>query len=469
MSLLSALLLLTAGCGGEGGGTQTGRSGDSSLSLFFTSEKSEDFDQVWMTAYKVELLNDSERVTLFEDSQGQTIDLASLSGPTANEFLFAGQADVPKGTYTKVLLTASRETQLFSKGEESGQATLFPAEMNDGERTKIEVILDPPMAVTNPGQDLVISFPLAEWKLEAGSVSPLIKRHVNDGLEDLNRHRVQSYRGVVGSLTGTAPEQTFVLSMSGRRVQVICQPGLRISSDLPEGENAPLADGRLIEASGVFDVLTRSLRAQAVFIPSGPVQQGEANLSGQVQKSDESVGTIMTQPSTVHGFSPGSRSVKTLVSDATKFLKADGKAATRSDFFSALSADKTLVEILGTWKSEDAVLSAASVRLIDSSPILEASAAGVIKTANKEEGQLILLAEGIAMLGFAPPEGVEVRLKALNTTVFRDAGGSPLTKDQFFEKALAGVKIKGSGSQNDGQISCRLLEIVEIQPPHEDK
>ena len=471
LSLLIAIfvmtsLLMLAGCGGTGSGTETVGSSEASLSVFFTDDLSADFDQVWVKAYKVELANESSSVTLFENEEGQEIDLSSLTGPAGSEFLFLAASTIPKGTYTKVIVTLAKSAQLFAKASDIPTKAEFPANSAENERSQIEVKLDPPLALTGTAHDLVLDFDLSAWKLEGASISPLVKQHSGAGLDDLNRHRAHEYLGVLSGLNGTAPEQTFNLGMRGRRIQVICSADTQILAESLEGEAPLLIEGKLVEVKGVFDVLTRTVRAQSVLIKSGSDPEKEVIVKGAVKESNESEGFLVIAGRRVRGFTPASRSVKVTVSEASKFVDSKGKAATKAEFFASLKDTKLLVEAIGTWNTETSTFTAAQVRLIsESAPKQEVSAEGTIKTANKEEGIFVLLSEGVTLKGFSPAEGADVKISASPSTIFREAKGAPLSRDAFFTKALAGIKIKGTGWQTEGTIEARLLELVESQPP----
>ncbi len=471
LSLLILFLVITslvslAGCGGSGSESESAGSSEASLSVFFTNGGSGDFDQVWVTAHKVELANDSSSLTLFESQEGQEIDLRSLTGPEGSEFLFLAASTIPKGTYTKVIVTLAKSTQLFAKGSESSAKAEFPASLTEAERSKLEIKLDPPLAITSATHDLVLDFDLAAWKIEGSSITPLVKPHSGASLDDLNRHRPNEYTGVLSGLNGAAPEQTFTLGMRGRRIQVVCSRETQILTESLEGETPLLTEGKLVEVKGIFDILTRTIRAQSVLIKSGSEPEKEVIVKGSVKESNESEGFLAIASRRVRGFTPASRSVKVTVSEASKFVDSKGKTATKAEFYASLKDTKLLVEAIGAWNAETSTFAAAQVRLItESVPRPEVSAEGTIKTANKEEGIFVLLADSLTLKGFTATEGIDVKIAASPSTIFREAKGTPLTRDAFFSRALAGIKIKGTGWQKEGTIEARLLELVETQTP----
>ncbi len=95
----AAALVTISGCGGGGGnGGSLGLSAlSSALNVFVTDSFSDQYKQVLVTLYKIELTTDgSTYQTVFSDTAGQTINLSSLSSTTD----LLASLNVPAGTYT---------------------------------------------------------------------------------------------------------------------------------------------------------------------------------------------------------------------------------------------------------------------------------------------------------------------------------------------------------------------------------
>ncbi|MGM0552338.1 MAG: DUF4382 domain-containing protein [Pseudomonadota bacterium] len=111
---LFAAGLLLAGCGGSSGsGGDTGSvqaSGDSgSVAVLITDAPTDVYDEIRVTFTRISLLpredsDDAEAVVLFEDADGETLDLLQLRDHAE---LFTVQEDVPVGDYEKVRMEVS--------------------------------------------------------------------------------------------------------------------------------------------------------------------------------------------------------------------------------------------------------------------------------------------------------------------------------------------------------------------------
>ena len=103
---LFAAGLLLAGCGGsssDSGNVQASGDGGS-VAVLITDAPTEVYDEIWVTFTRISLLpredsEDAEAVVLFEDADGETLDLLQLRDHAE---LFTVQEDVPVGDYEKV-------------------------------------------------------------------------------------------------------------------------------------------------------------------------------------------------------------------------------------------------------------------------------------------------------------------------------------------------------------------------------
>src|SRR5438067_1815636 len=97
--LLPLACLLIAGCGTGGSGTSlTSGGGRAALDVYVTDGFSDQYKQVLATIFKIELSSDGTNYqTVFSNTAGQTLDLASLSSTAA----LLGTVTIPTGTYTR--------------------------------------------------------------------------------------------------------------------------------------------------------------------------------------------------------------------------------------------------------------------------------------------------------------------------------------------------------------------------------
>jgi hypothetical protein len=104
----AVMALFLAACGGGGGGGSDSASntvssgGTGSVGLLLTDGPTDDFDAVFITVVKAELLADSGSVTIFEGEE--TLNLLDYRNDAR---IFALNPGVPAGTYEKIRLTLS--------------------------------------------------------------------------------------------------------------------------------------------------------------------------------------------------------------------------------------------------------------------------------------------------------------------------------------------------------------------------
>lgn len=456
------LLILAAGmgCGGGGGGSSSGGGGgaaSATVGVFFADNLSAGYDNVWVTAYKVELYNGATSVTVFDNPAGEEIDLRALGTPAGSQFLFLGPGSVPVGTYTKVEVTLARNVNLFPTGATTATVASFPPALNSGVNSKLELPLAPAFNVTGSGQNLIVDFDLPNWTLAGGIVTPALLRHNGGGLDDLNRHEDDDYKGTVSGLTGTAPNQSFVLSRLGRQIQVVCTEATQIFRE--EGAaGAALANGQLVEVRGVFDVLAMTIRARAVKIEDGE-DEDDDKVKGTVKEASQEAGIFVVSTERTRGFIPTQDRVRVATTATTKYLNNAGTIITKEAFFTAINTAGARAEAEGVYTSANNTLTAAKVKLENEDDANEAETRGVVNTVNVGDGFVVIDAAGSETEGFTLPDGGQVKLQSKASTTYKNASGATITKAQFFELVKVGMTVKGNGTYSAGVLTCRKMEI----------
>jgi hypothetical protein len=115
---------MAGGCGG-GGGTAGPPpvTGTGSVGIFVTDAFSDDFDHVWVTIHKVELVAPlAEPETVFDDAEGQIIDLTTLRDAAGQRFAFLAVGQASRRTHTAVRVTLASQATLFARGSATGIA-----------------------------------------------------------------------------------------------------------------------------------------------------------------------------------------------------------------------------------------------------------------------------------------------------------------------------------------------------------
>lgn len=457
--LFLTFFLVLSGCGGSGGGAGGGGSASARVGVFFTDNLSAGYDHVWVTAYKVELSNGASSVTVLDNPAGEAIDLRALGTPAGGQFLFLGPGSVPTGSYTKVEITLGRTVNLFTTGATTATVASFPPAMNSGANSKLELPLAPPLTITGSGQNLVIDFDLPNWTLAGGVVTPALLRHNGTGLDDLNRHEDEDYKGTLSGLSGSAPNQTFTMTRLGAQIQVICTSATTIFAH-NGAAGAALANGQIVEVRGVFDVLAQAIRAHSVKIEDGEDGgAGDPKVEGFASEVNAGAGTFKLTTALVRGFVPTQNKVNVATNPTTIYLNNAGTAITKTAFFEAIGMAGAKAEAEGHYVSASNTLTAHKVKLEDEDEANEAETRGIVNSENPESGFVVIDAAGAETTGFTLPAGGQVKLQSSATTTFKSAAGATISKAQFFELVAVGMTVKGNGTYSAGVLTCRKMEI----------
>ncbi|MGC4047184.1 MAG: DUF4382 domain-containing protein [Armatimonas sp.] len=104
-----------AGCGGGSSSTGSGSTGRATVML--TDSLRDDYSSVWATVLKAELISaDGSVVVLFDDPDGQILDLRRLRDLAGARYSFLASGDIPAGTYTGIRVTVAPTMTLFPVG-----------------------------------------------------------------------------------------------------------------------------------------------------------------------------------------------------------------------------------------------------------------------------------------------------------------------------------------------------------------
>lgn len=361
--LLGAMSL--AGCGGGGSGSSS--TGTRKVAVLATDSFREDYDQVWATIYKVELLPEGggAPVVVFDDPTGRQIDLKTLRDATGARFAFLGDASVPAGNYTGVRFALGSEMRLV----EHGKTVVKPMPLSStlpldsAGHPQVTVNFPAPRALGSSGDPVVIDFDLANFILKDGKLTPSVVEGDRSGLSDPSRHEHEDYKGAVSELSGSAPTQTFVLNRGrGMSVTVATTAATAIYG------SGSLDNGKVVEVTGRYNPTTDRLVATKIEVKGAGEDSNESEgshapeVKGSVGSVSATAGTFSVTLRKAKGFAPNVTTINVITSPTTVFRTDGGRTKTSVEFF-ALLTGAAKVEVEGTYDATSNTLTATKAKV----------------------------------------------------------------------------------------------------------
>ena len=459
IQLSSAVLLGTSvlfgalGCGGS----SSASGGTGNFQLFVTDDLHPGYSGVWVKVYKAQVKNSAgASTTLFDSATGSTINLRQLNDGAA-KFLLLAPGTLPDGTYNKVEFVLDKSVTLVATPSGTSSTANFPASMDDATagRSKLEVALAPALVV--PGATRVaIDFDLKNWTVAGGIVTPVLGVHPGTGLDDPARHERFELEGRISGLAGTAPTQSFSLSLkSGGSVSVSTDANTSIVGD---GASA-LGNGLKAEVYGDFDPATRTVAARVIKLESE--FENEAKAIGQALNVVEASNSFDVNPKFTRGFAPQGEKVGVVTNPTTtRFRGNHGSTLTSAQFYAAVVAAgaNAVVEVEGTYNSGSNSIAAKSVHIENESELGGDEAKGNSSEPNLDAGTFKLTVTENE--GFELPPSALITAKVTSATRFRNTNGAEMNKAAFFEVLAGGSRlVKVEGIWRDGVFNAGKAEL----------
>lgn len=470
--LATTLAVALTGCGGGGGGTSAG-TGAQSVGVFVTDSFTDEYDHVWVTLYKVELVSsEGEPQTLFDDPAGRSVDLKTLRDGSGPRFLFLNAANVRPGHHAKVRVTVGSSLMLFPAGATTGQETPIAERFtrtSDG-KVVIEFPLSVLRNVASGSDNVVVDFDLANFVLRGGRVEPHCKEGDRGTLNNRERHEDDEYVGFVAELSGQSPDYRFALAMaSGRAVHVVTNANTSVVN-LDATPGPLLANGKRVLVEGTFDPATQQLTAKDVKIApnAGPEQTLPPLVIGEPSQEDASGGTFVVTVKRTERLVPPQTTVNVVTRDTTVFWSANGVKLGAVEFFQALATVHS-VAVAGTFDAATNTLTAVQVKLPreTETPVTPqfVAVSGVATGGNGEAGTFAL-GTLAGWEGFVP-NGLALNVVTNGETRFVDAQEHELTSAAFFAGFTGGVKVRVVGKLSGGTLTAVRVRVLPASGGHD--
>jgi hypothetical protein len=452
----SLLALGLAGCGG-GGGAST--NGNGSVNTFITDSLSNN-DQVWSRIHEIELVGATGSVKIFEDTEGQTVNLRALRDATGARFSLMSVKSIPVGTYTGAVVKMAKSLTIVPTGSSTGALKSFDDSLDDSSAGKSRVTLTftSPLVVSSGSSDVILDFDLANWTDTAGKIMPVIRKVDDSTVSNPLRHEGLRYRGTTSNLAGTAPNRTFTLTTrSGETLLVQLSATTRIFNDnaLP---NPALTNSQRLDVLGVFDKSISAIRAAAVKIHLGEDSPGlTPEIHGIASDVSDIAGTFKITVGRAENYLPNSKIVNVTTSSGTIYRSNSGAVISKEAFFDDLATGGG-VEAEGSYDNATMTLNATKVKLDDepgTNP--EAEAKGIPSNPNPATGSFSLSLQ--EWEGFSSSLGASVSIRVAQTATFEDQMGETLSRTDFFNAIANGLRTKVKGRFAEGVLTATRCEL----------
>lgn len=334
----SVLMLAAIGCGGGGSSSSNGSGGDGggsgTISLFATDNLIAGYDHVWVSVTKVELTGEGGNRVIFEEPAGRVIDLRSLRDAAGRRFRLLSNRSISSGKFTGIQVTVDDTAAVFTTGATVGTEATFEG---SGEGVKVLSLTFPTPKMVGGGNRLIVDFDLANWNLDGSTISATNGAYLalvdDTSLGNIDRHDRDEYKGNVSALTGTAPNQTFTLTLGANTVRVVTDANTAIFNE--NGSPSPtLTDGTRVEVYGAFSSSANAIVASRIKIDNENDDDDE--VKGQITSFTAESNTISINLIRSRGFVPTTTAITIQYADTIRFFGRRGTRLTAAEFEATL-------------------------------------------------------------------------------------------------------------------------------------
>ncbi len=447
----SLVLAIAAGCGGGGGGGSLG-----GLNVFITDDLSQDYDQVWVTVHQIELQGAGGGfTTVFQSAEGVPVDLTSLNDG-APKFLFMGKDSVPAGDYSGMRVTMARGLTLVATGSSSGESCTFDPSLDFGaSQTRASFSFGANLAINGPA-NVVLDFDLPNWTKNGSVVTPAFQRGDDSTIDNPLRHESEDYHGTIGSLSGTAPDQTFVLRRTSGNFNVVTNSGTIVFNENGAGSPA-LANNQRVEVRGRFDTTSNALVATVIKVEDS--NDDDDKVEGPTSNLNEVAMTVDVAVREVEGFLPSDPIVHVQFSASTRFFTKVGMPLTLGEMLTFL-ATGIEVEAEGVYDAGSNTLNAVKIKLHpEDDDDHEAEAKGSASNINSGAGTFDLTI--YSWYGFSSTSGAVISVVTNGSTTYRNDNGDTISAGDFFTGIQSGLFAEVEGTFSNGVLTASKAKLED--------
>jgi hypothetical protein len=393
--------------------------------VFITGAAPAGYDHAWVTVHKIEVIDTAEKAaTIWEDRDGQSIDLGILQDKIGPRYALVTSAAVPSGrAHTRIRVTLGKAALLYKPKATVAETLLLSDSLprDDEGRPTLSYSLKKAHDLGSGKDPIVIAFDAKKFTVNEGRAKLVASdgsANAKQGLSDVTRQEPALFTGTVGDIakaTGekTGTETTFTLQEAdGQSVVVEVASGVPITDEsgaaIPAAEvkatavtatpeeakkasvsPAPspsasaaasaVATGKIARVRGTLSLSTKRivateivLRASTPVAKEGQTEEGtpatpaaaEASVVGEATEVKAEAGSFTIVPRQVYGLVPSQSSITVVLGKGAALRSLGGSGAiTPEDLLSSLKRTGVQVEATGAFDPITATLTASRVTL----------------------------------------------------------------------------------------------------------
>ncbi len=283
------------------------------VSVAITDDLSANYSEVWVSLFAIEATHaDGKVVTLFDNAQGLSVNLAELSG--VGDLLTI--RDVPVGSYQSFRVVLGRELKLVTLDGQVQTRDFAP----HGNAPTVTIAVKGQLEVAEDGAtSFALDFDLQAFRFDnAGNVVPTVVF-----IQDISQQLRQTIGRLQGEVTAVDADGFMLKTEAGIDVRVKLNAIATLLYE--DGVVLDQVDiGMYVKVCGAFDAASFTLEAIKVVMQSSavPVEQPDMmEVEGNITALTDNGFTLDIKHA---DYLPETDDVDVLISAATRFIRGDG-------------------------------------------------------------------------------------------------------------------------------------------------
>ncbi|MFY7953078.1 MAG: hypothetical protein ACOVT5_11275, partial [Armatimonadaceae bacterium] len=303
------------------------------------------------------------------DSAGKVVDLRSLGqmGLRTQKYVYLGTWELDEKDYKYLRVTFDPQMMAMAHGG-NGDGNLLAVDSSiprDGNgRAFITTQLTQVKRFGEEADDVVVDFDLSKFAVAHGKVVPSVAEGNQEGLTNAGYHDQYDYSGEVNGLTGSTGNQMFHLKNGDWNGLVIVDNNTIMLKRESGAGTTTLANQQRVEVHGIFDPVTRRIRAQEIKVETpGSDAQYRHEIRGLTVGREET-GDYRIRVVQAEGFIPEHREALVKLAEGAILQGPDGLAISSAVFQATASDEDYELDVEGSYDATTNTLVARRARLI---------------------------------------------------------------------------------------------------------